>query len=53
MAQIADPGSGIKNNMLTVGIHLEAICVAAKGDLVGLRTRDAAVSAPKFEVKTQ
>jgi len=53
MAQIVDPGSGIKNNMLTVGNHLEAICFAAKGDVVGRRTRDAAASAPKFELKTQ
>jgi len=52
VAKIADPGSGIENDLLTASIHFQATCIAAKGDVVRRRAGDAAANAPKFELKT-
>ena len=52
VAQVADSGIGIEDDLLAARIHLQATCVAAKGDMVRGRAGDAAANTPKFELKT-
>ena len=52
VAQIADAGSGIEDDLLAARIHFQATRIAAEGDVVGRRAGDAAAYTPEFEFKT-
>jgi len=52
MAEIADAGAGVKNNLLAAGIYFEAARIAAKGNMIRRRTGDAAAHTSEFDLKT-